>query len=69
MHYVLLSLSILLSGCYDNRGASHQAGRFQLVADVNGNTWRIDTVSGETKRCWQGTVGVIAPQCYTAEQK
>jgi hypothetical protein len=69
MRLLLLALLFLMSGCYDNHGALPQTGRYQLIADVNGNTWRLDTVSGETKRCWQGTVGVVAPQCITAEQK
>ena len=69
MRHFSLALAVLLSGCYDNHGSSSQTGRYQLIADVNGNTWRIDTVSGETKRCWQGTVGLVAPQCYTAVQK
>ena len=69
MRYLLLALLFLFAGCHDNHDAAPHTGRYQLVTDGTGNTWWIDTVSGETKKCWQGSAGVVAPQCFTAVQK
>ncbi len=47
------------------------APRYQMAVDSEGNAWRLDTVSGEIKRCWQGSPGSAnyPPSCYTADQK
>lgn len=46
-----------------------EATHYQLVSDKDGNAWRLDTNSGELKRCWQGTPGIQAPSCFTARQQ
>ena len=67
----LIALCLILVGC---NGASHDASptsaaRYQLVVDNGGNSWRLDTNTGEIKRCWQGTPPGKAPTCYIATQE
>ena len=72
MKLALIALCLILVGC---SRASHDesptaAAHYQLVVDSGGNAWRLDTNTGEMKRCWQGTPpGVKAPTCYTATQE
>lgn len=65
----VLSISLTLIGCQQSQATNPQTGRYQLVVDASGNAWRVDSVTGETKRCWQGTPGVHAPACVTATQE
>jgi hypothetical protein len=64
---VLASLTLL--GCQQSQDSQPPTGRYQLVVDANGNAWRVDSITGETKRCWQGTPGVRAPFCVAATQE
>lgn len=61
-------LLLTLSGCQEHQNATTPSGRYQLQVDQEGNAWRLDSVSGETKRCWRGTPGAVAPRCITAVQ-
>jgi hypothetical protein len=71
MKLIPIALSLILVGCGQ---ASHDAsptaaGHYQLAVDSGGNAWRLDTNTGEMKRCWQGTPPAkTAPSCYTATQ-
>lgn len=66
---LVILVSITLLGCQQNQGSQPPTGRYQLVVDANGNAWRVDSTTGETKRCWQGTPGVRAPFCVAAAQE
>ena len=44
------------------------SAHYQLAVDTEGNSWTLDTTTGETKRCWQGAPGLALPQCYIAVQ-
>ncbi len=71
MKSALFAFCLILAGCHQApREASYpSAGRYQLVVDSGGNAWRLDTNTGEMKRCWQGTPPAVkAPACYTATQ-
>jgi hypothetical protein len=65
----VLAISLTLLGCQQSQSTQPQAGRYQLVVDANGNAWRVNSVTGETKRCWQGTPSVRAPVCVAATQE
>ena len=68
----LIVLCLLIVGCDQlSRDAPPKTAlaHYQLVSDDGGNAWRLDTNTGEMKRCWQGTPGVVAPSCYAAIQK
>lgn len=58
----------ILTGCQDRQSDRVPSGRYQLQVDQDGNAWRLDIVSGETKRCWRGTPGATPPSCITAIQ-
>jgi hypothetical protein len=66
----IMALSCLaLGGCHQTSQAAAPAERYRLVVDANGSAWRLDSVTGETKRCWPGNPGVTAPTCVTATQE
>jgi hypothetical protein len=72
MKLMLIALSLTLIGCNQaSRNASPTAaGHYQLAVDSGGNAWRLDTSTGEMKRCWQGTPQAQkAPSCYIATQE
>ena len=58
-----------LQGCEKGQTVQPVTGRYQLMPDADGNAWRIDSITGETKRCWRGTPGLKAPTCITATQE
>ena len=72
MKITLIMLCLVLAGCdrYKVVPASDlPISTYQIVSDSNGNAWRVNTITGEMMRCWQGTPGVTAPSCYMAIQK
>jgi hypothetical protein len=71
---IILFLALLISGCdqlFHDASSKPDSAHYQLVTDTNGNAWRLDTITGEMKRCWQGNpVGNdFPPTCYLAIQK
>ena len=40
--------------------AKGEIPHYQLAIDKDGNAWRLNTVTGEMKKCWQGTPGAQA---------
>jgi hypothetical protein len=68
-----IAFLLLLCAC-DQRGTESplaRSARYQFGVDAEGNVWRMDTVTGEVKRCWQGTQGTMPypPTCYTAQDR
>lgn len=74
MKIMLVVLCLILVGCERSNivpASDLPISTYQIVSDSNGNAWRVNTITGEVKRCWQGSPGVTAypPTCYTAAQK
>ena len=62
MKLVLSIMSVLLLyGCELDTKPNYQLG-----VDANGQAWVLNTKTGDLKKCWQGTVGLVAPSCYVA---
>ncbi len=61
-----LAVCLALAACSPPPRDGTPPARYQLAVDGTGNAWRLDTVTGETRRCWQGTPGVRSPSCYVA---
>jgi len=71
MKVALVAFCLILAGCdqFGRDSPDADPDHFHLAVDSNGNAWVLDTRTGETKRCWQGTAGSSPPTCYTAAQK
>jgi hypothetical protein len=71
MKVAFVVFCLALAGC-DQLGHESSpeadADHFQLAVDSNGNAWVLDTRTGESKRCWQGSAGSSPPTCYTSIQ-
>jgi len=61
MRLISVALCVLLGAC-----SQQQPRPYSVVVDKDGNVWKVDTGTGELWRCWQGTPGVVSPQCYKA---
>ena len=72
MKVALVVFCLALTGC-DQFGQTSppeaDSDHFQLAVDSTGNAWVLDTRTGESKRCWQGTPGSLQPTCYVAIKK
>ena len=70
----LIIICAAFAGCTqpstDSARQVPDVNHYQIAVDNDGNAWRLDTRTGETKKCWQGmSVGGSPPSCYTAIQK
>jgi hypothetical protein len=68
---IFIALCLNFAGCHQapRDALPTAAGHYQFAVDSGGNAWRLDTTTGEMKRCWQGTPAAKAPTCYTATQE
>lgn len=64
---VLMSL-LFLSACQPVKNPSTPESRYSLAVDSTGNAWRLDTVTGEMRKCWQGQPPISTPTCIVATQ-
>lgn len=73
MRFVTIIIcALLLTACNQQQAQEQRvvaSGQYQLAVDHNGNAWRLNTVTGEMSRCWQGTASTYPPACYTALSK
>lgn len=71
-------ICLLAAGCTLPNGAKDQlsAGareqtnqpHYQLAGDGDGNACRLDTISGQMDKCWQGTGGLYNATCAIATE-